>query len=207
MDEANFKGLGCHLWQSASLVWQWKCNQDFSQSGETLQDKAYWIQYHFIRDHIRRGEIELNYVNTLDNLADIFTKPLDEARFRELRHELNIIDSSNVAWTRAHPTILNLLSCLDVGMDIGGVLFYQWTLPPPIMHKLINSFTLAIFLMELVLQRRVLVMGPRIILRGAIPFDSNIGGSGHRPCAKVLFLVVCFLFPCSFLVLLDVWIL
>ena len=24
-------------------------------------------------------------------------------------------------------------------------------------------------------------MGPRIILRGAIPIDSNIGGSGHRP--------------------------
>ena len=55
------------------------------------------IRYHFIRDHIRRGEIELNYVNTHDNLVDIFTKPLDEARFRELRHELNIIDSSNVA--------------------------------------------------------------------------------------------------------------
>ena len=54
------------------------------------------IRYHFIRDHIRRGEIKLNYVNTHDNLADIFTKPLDEARFRELRHELNIIDSSNV---------------------------------------------------------------------------------------------------------------
>ena len=35
--------------------------------------------------------------------------------------------------------------------------------------------------MVLVLQRRVLVMGPRIILRGAIPIDSNIGGSGHRP--------------------------
>ena len=24
-------------------------------------------------------------------------------------------------------------------------------------------------------------MVPRIILRGAIPIDSNIGGSGHRP--------------------------
>ena len=35
--------------------------------------------------------------------------------------------------------------------------------------------------MVLVLQRRVLVMGPRIILRGAIPIDSNIGGYGHRP--------------------------
>jgi hypothetical protein len=70
---------------------------------------------------------------------------LDEARFRELRHELNIIDLSNVAWTFAHPTILIMLSCLGVGMDIGGVLFSQWALPPPIVPKLIISFTLAIF--------------------------------------------------------------
>ena len=41
-------------------------------------------------------------------------------------------------------------------------------------------------------------MGPRIILRGAIPIDSNIGGSGHRPLlreARARFvLCVCFLF-------------
>ena len=83
------------------------------------------IRYHFIRDHIRRGEIELNYVNTHDNHADIFTKSLDEARIRELRHELNIIDSSNVSGTHAHPTTFNIVSSLGVGMDIGGVLFSQ----------------------------------------------------------------------------------
>jgi hypothetical protein len=55
------------------------------------------IRHHFIRDHVNRGEIDLSYVGTHEQLADIFTKPLDEARFRELRHELNIIDSSNVA--------------------------------------------------------------------------------------------------------------
>ena len=55
------------------------------------------IRHHFIRDHVTRGDIDLSYVGTQDQLADIFTKPLDEARFRELRHELNIIDSSNVA--------------------------------------------------------------------------------------------------------------
>ena len=54
------------------------------------------IRHHFIRDHIKRGEIDLIFVGTQEQLADIFTKPLDEARFRELRHELNIIDSSNV---------------------------------------------------------------------------------------------------------------
>ena len=55
------------------------------------------ICHHFFRDHIKHGEIEIIYVNTQEQLADIFTKPLDEARFRELRHELNIIDLSNVA--------------------------------------------------------------------------------------------------------------
>ena len=55
------------------------------------------IRHHFIRDHVKHGEIDIIHVGTQEQLADIFTKPLDEARFRELRHELNIIDSSNVA--------------------------------------------------------------------------------------------------------------
>ena len=55
------------------------------------------IRHHFIRDHVAMGDINLSYVGTKDQLADIFTKPLDEARFRELRNELNVIDSSNVA--------------------------------------------------------------------------------------------------------------
>ena len=55
------------------------------------------IRHHFIREHIARGDIDLFYVGTKDQLADIFTKPLDEAKFKELRHELNIIDSKNMA--------------------------------------------------------------------------------------------------------------
>ena len=55
------------------------------------------IRHHFIRDHVARGDINLSYVGTKDQLVDIFTKPLDEARFRELRNELNVIDLSNVA--------------------------------------------------------------------------------------------------------------
>jgi hypothetical protein len=36
------------------------------------------IQYHFLRDHQQRGDIETAYVSTKEQLADIFTKPLDE---------------------------------------------------------------------------------------------------------------------------------
>jgi hypothetical protein len=53
------------------------------------------IRYHFLRDHQQMGDIEIPYVNTKDQLADIFTKPLDEKTFSKLRNELNILDSRN----------------------------------------------------------------------------------------------------------------
>jgi hypothetical protein len=53
------------------------------------------IRYHFLRDHQQKGDIEISYINTKDQLADIFTKPLDEQTFTKLRHELNILDSRN----------------------------------------------------------------------------------------------------------------
>ena len=55
------------------------------------------IQYHFLRDHTLKGDILVSHMRSENQLADIFTKPLDERRFRELRSELNIIDSRNVA--------------------------------------------------------------------------------------------------------------
>jgi hypothetical protein len=33
-------------------------------------------KYHFIRDNVQDGEIQIKYVNTSNNLADIFTKPV-----------------------------------------------------------------------------------------------------------------------------------
>jgi hypothetical protein len=53
------------------------------------------IRYHFLRDHQQKGDIEISYVNTHNQLADIFTKPLDEKTFSKLRNELNILDSGN----------------------------------------------------------------------------------------------------------------
>jgi hypothetical protein len=53
------------------------------------------IWYHFLRDHQQKGDIKIAYVNTHNQLADIFTKPLDEKTFSKLRNELNILDSRN----------------------------------------------------------------------------------------------------------------
>jgi hypothetical protein len=50
------------------------------------------IWYHFLRDHVSKGDIKIDGVSTDDQLADIFTKLLDESRFCKLRNELNVID-------------------------------------------------------------------------------------------------------------------
>jgi hypothetical protein len=65
------------------------------------------IRYHFLRDHQQRGDIEIAYINTKDQLADIFTKPLDEKTFTKLRNELNILDSRNFDWNIAQIVHLN----------------------------------------------------------------------------------------------------
>ncbi|KAJ9544376.1 hypothetical protein OSB04_024083 [Centaurea solstitialis] len=50
------------------------------------------IRYHFIKDHVERGTIELYFVNTEYQLADLFTKPLDEKRFNFLISKLGMYD-------------------------------------------------------------------------------------------------------------------
>jgi hypothetical protein len=55
------------------------------------------IHHHILIDHVSKDDIVMEGVRTDDQLADIFTKPLDETRFCKLRSELFIIDLSNVA--------------------------------------------------------------------------------------------------------------
>lgn len=50
------------------------------------------IRYHFIRDHVQNGNISLFHVPTEEQLADVFTKPLDENRFTKLISELGMLN-------------------------------------------------------------------------------------------------------------------
>ena len=49
------------------------------------------IGHHFIRDHVLSNDICLEFVDTSNQIADIFTKPLTEDRFCTLRRELGMI--------------------------------------------------------------------------------------------------------------------
>nr|GEW35390.1 retrovirus-related Pol polyprotein from transposon TNT 1-94 [Tanacetum cinerariifolium] len=50
------------------------------------------IRYHFIRNHILKGDIELHFIPTKYQLADIFNKPLDELTFTILKAELGMLN-------------------------------------------------------------------------------------------------------------------
>jgi hypothetical protein len=53
----------------------------------SLHDRSKHIdtRYHFIRDCVERGEVDIDHISTTEQLADILTKALGHARFVELR--------------------------------------------------------------------------------------------------------------------------
>jgi hypothetical protein len=53
-------------------------------------------RHHFLTEQQQRGDIDIYHISTKNQLADIFTKPLDEKRFCRLRIELNVLDSRNL---------------------------------------------------------------------------------------------------------------
>ncbi|EOY14350.1 Uncharacterized protein TCM_033743 [Theobroma cacao] len=54
------------------------------------------IKQHLIRDHMLKEDIEIDFVDTLHQLAYIFTNPLNEEQFYKIRRDLAIIDANEL---------------------------------------------------------------------------------------------------------------
>jgi hypothetical protein len=50
-------------------------------------------RHHFLRDLVEKGDNEMRYKDTVRQLVDIFTKPLDASRFADLRGEIGVCHS------------------------------------------------------------------------------------------------------------------
>ncbi|GKD24199.1 retrovirus-related pol polyprotein from transposon TNT 1-94, partial [Tanacetum coccineum] len=72
----------------ATILWMKSQLSDY----DILYEMHIDIRYHFIRDHILKGDIELHFIPTPYQLADIFIKPLDEPNFKRLICELGILN-------------------------------------------------------------------------------------------------------------------
>lgn len=48
------------------------------------------VKFHFIRDCIEQGQVEVDHVGTEQQLADILTKALGRVRFVEMRQKMGV---------------------------------------------------------------------------------------------------------------------
>jgi hypothetical protein len=49
------------------------------------------IRYHFLRDHIERGDICFEYCPTQENVADVFTKALAKIKHENFVNKLSMV--------------------------------------------------------------------------------------------------------------------
>lgn len=53
-------------------------------------------RFHFLRDQVTRGKLELVHCPIEDQLADLFTKPLRPERFAALCKKLKIVSAESI---------------------------------------------------------------------------------------------------------------
>lgn len=54
------------------------------------------IRHHFLCDRVLKGDVEVTFVDTHNQLADIFTKSLTKELFYKIRREHDILDEIDV---------------------------------------------------------------------------------------------------------------
>jgi hypothetical protein len=54
------------------------------------------IRYHFIRDLAEKGLVDVEYVHSMEMVADGMTKPLERIVFERFKRQLEVVDSGSV---------------------------------------------------------------------------------------------------------------
>ena len=54
------------------------------------------VRHHFLRDHVERKNISLEYIPTEEQMADILTKPLEQDSYSRIRRSMGICDFTEI---------------------------------------------------------------------------------------------------------------
>ncbi len=87
-------------------------NQKMAKGNKHIMNR-----YYFVKDYYKKGIINLSYIPTKDNLADIFTKPLKRDIFENIRNRIMGIKTKAIAFA-------NLLCSIIVIIRIIQTLLY-----------------------------------------------------------------------------------
>ncbi|KAJ9561586.1 hypothetical protein OSB04_006746 [Centaurea solstitialis] len=71
------------------------------------------IRYHFLKDNVEKENIELYFVNTEYQLADLFTKALDEKRFKFLISRLDGSGMLRYRGSNGQGGVFDVIACLE----------------------------------------------------------------------------------------------
>jgi len=52
------------------------------------------LDYHFVREQVCDGKLQVSHVSTKDQITDLLTKPLPRAKFEELRSKMQVTDGN-----------------------------------------------------------------------------------------------------------------
>jgi hypothetical protein len=55
------------------------------------------IKYHFIRDRVKKGAMNIYYISTVERIANILTKPLVKRKFIYFRENLGVVENTSLA--------------------------------------------------------------------------------------------------------------
>ena len=85
-----FKDLGVSL--TTPLIWCNNINSISLASNPVFhaRTKHLEVDYHHVRDKVVRKELDVSYICTTDQVADVFTKGLSSARFKLLANKLMV---------------------------------------------------------------------------------------------------------------------
>ena len=62
----------------------------------TKKTKHIALRYHFIKDHVEDGNVEIHFVRSANQLAVIFTKALPEASFIKILQGLGMMEAESI---------------------------------------------------------------------------------------------------------------
>ncbi|GKA35916.1 retrovirus-related pol polyprotein from transposon TNT 1-94 [Tanacetum coccineum] len=82
------------------------------------------IQYHFIKEHVERGTVEIYFVRTEYQLADLFTKALPKERFEYLVHRIE------------SKILMNIIKNHPLRFSIAASAFVPWIYMAQFWHTL-----------------------------------------------------------------------
>ena len=65
------------------------------------------VRYHYIRQEVNNGTIQVEWIGTNDQLADGFTKALDRVKFERFIEQIHLVDCSEAAASQGNNKRVN----------------------------------------------------------------------------------------------------